>query len=478
MNTLIDSCIITRQVPSSYSKEGLFIPQDRRRLRLHLNIFSPQISKFDIKCYTLKPEKIETLYVGKPLEVYLDINDCSSRLHLSKEKILQNLANLNSNWWIKKLKKTRLLIKIIDQYQSIICRYQEGFNTDFLIAKDYDTPIQKKTLMKIISVFHEKIEGLQLPCSIFLKFNQKTIAKYALNNFSTILAAATFEGNFWLINKTDPGEAILGGFGVICKLQNISLGRFAISKEAITDFTDYKDPLKLKAKAIESIKTEIASLRMVEQFGRAGFQKAPYFTYDLGFVGYYYNKGDLGECAGNLILRDRLPLLKDGFRLLIYTMKFLHDNHYVILDVKPENIFVETENDKKYDLCYADLAGLLQSNSQNDLFEIDMHTHSYSPFKPDHKLRYTLKTCQAFDVFQLGATFYATLTNNPPYNDPNNRDGYPVFNLGFDESFLKMVCSKKFIYLLKAMCNPIEDERFTIKQVVDFIDDPSFTWTL
>jgi len=478
MNTLIDSCIITRQTQSSYSKEGLLIPQDRRRLRLHLNIFSPQISKFDIKCYVLKPETIETLYIGKPLEVYLDLDDCASRLHLSKEKISQNLQQLNSNWWIKKLKKARLLIKIIDQYNSIICNYLEGSNSNYLIAQDYDTVIQKKTLMKIISVFHERIEGVQLPCSIFLKFKQKTISKYALNNFTTILAAATLEENFWLINLTDPGETIVGGFGVICKLQNISLGRFAISKEAITDFTGHKDPIKLKAKAFESIKTEAAILRMLEKFGMAGFQKAPYFTYDLGFVGYYYNEGDLAECAGNLILRNRLPLLKDGFRMLIYTMKFLHDNGFVLLDIKPENIFVETEDTKKYELCYADLAGLLKSNNPNDLFAIDMHTHSYSPFKPNYALSYTLKTCQAFDVFQLGSTFYATLTNNPPYNDPNDRDGYPDFKLGFDDSFLKMICSQKFIYLLKSMCNPIEAERFTIKQAVDFIDDLAFTWTL
>ncbi len=478
MNTLIDGCIISRQTQPSYSKEGLLISQDRKRSRLHLNIFSPQISKFDIKCYTFRPEAIETLYIDKPLEVYLDLDDLSSRLHLSKEKILQNLENLNSNWWIKKLKKARLLTKIIDQYNSIICNYMEGSNTDYLIAKDYDTVIQKKTLMKIISVFHERIEGVQLPCSIFLKFQQKTISKYALNHFSTILAAATLEEKFWLINLTNPGEPITGGFGVIFKLQNISLGRFAISKEALTDFTGFKDPIQLKAKAIESIRTEAAILRMLEKFGMAGVQKAPYFTFDLGFVGYYYNESDLAECAGNLILRDRLPLLKDGFRVLIYTMKFLHDNGFAILDIKPENIFVETEDNKKYDLCYADLAGLLKGNNPNDLLEIDMHTHSYSPFKPDYPIRYTLKTCQAFDVFQLGATFYAALTNNPPYNDPNNRDGYPVFSLGFDESFLKMVCSQKFIYLLKAMCNPIEAKRFTIKQVVDFIDEPSFTWTL
>lgn len=467
-----------RQVPSSYSKEGLLISQDRRRLRLHLNIFSLQISKFDIKCYKIKPETIETLFIAKPLDVYLDLEDCSSRLHISKEKILQNLSNLNSNWWIKKLKKARLLIKIIDQYESIISHYQEGTNSDFLIAKDFDTPIQKKTLMKIISSFHEKIEGKSVPYSSFLEFKQTTIDKYALKNFSTILAAATFEGDFWLINATDPGSPIKGGFGLVCKMQNISLGRFSIAKEAITDFTGYKDEKQLKDKAIESIKIEVAVLRMVEKFGLAGFQKAPYFTYDLGFIGHYYNKGDLGECAGNLILKERLPLLKEGFRLLINVMKFLHDNGFIILDVKPENIFVESEDNKKFDLCFADLAGLLQSKSPSDLFYIDMHTHSYSPFKPDHKLRYTLKTCQAFDVFQLGSTFYATLTNNPPYNDPNDRDGYPEFSLGFDESFLTLICSKKFINLLKGMCNPIENERFTIKEVYDFINDPSFTWTL
>ncbi len=108
-------------------------------MRVHFNIFKNEINRFDIECYEEKQKTIETVPLkikSSKKKLYLNLNECSDRLHLSKEKL--KTAQKNKSFlllWTRKLDKIKLLDKINNHYQEIIKNYRENINSDLLFAK-------------------------------------------------------------------------------------------------------------------------------------------------------------------------------------------------------------------------------------------------------------------------------------------------------------------------------------------------------
>lgn len=470
------SCILSRSADVTYSKNGIKIPEGEVHLRLHLNIFNLSISQFDIKAYENMPENCETFFYQ---DLYLDLQDAASRLHLSKWKIRQHQENKTlDTWWDRKLKKISRLIKLISHYETI----QKSCEANRLFfAESMHLPtIKNEELMKLLNFYHKRLDYYPLPCTFILKLPKKMIDKDHLFHFSHILTHASVNENYHLVNITEKSRIMHGSWGTIDKVHHISLGIFSVIKDARTDYDEYpeEDREDLRFQAELCIRHESNNLNILNSLGLIhGFQKPPYFTFKSCYVGYYYNRIDLVDCLKKIPFENRLMLLKDSFEDLLHALNSLHALDYFNHDIKPENIFVEFFQGK-YKLCFGDVAELRKIKHPEDKLRIGIHTPSYSPFSPEDKALYPIEALKAFDVYQLGASFFTTLTDVPPYLKDADDDDYPDFNLEFNDSILSRTCSSNAIFLIKSMCEPDEKSRFTIGEACEFVNSPTFRWTI
>jgi hypothetical protein len=506
----IDAYTVKGPAEKTYSKNGSPILAGSDTLRVHFNVFNPSNTKFDVECYKQKPSNIETIQIciNKGKKIYLDLKDCE-RLHISEKTLLE--ANERKNFhllWEKKIKKFRVLTKTITLYDKIINNYDESPIPGFLLSRemqelpfpkidivakteeeklakqikeeklekkreDEKLPlVPKKGLMKIISILFEHIHSKPLPAYLSINLPCKVIDKYDLQKMCKILVYASYFDDCVIINQSYKYPVAIGYFSKVFKVHNIATGKLAALKESRVIRGDV---------AIEDIEDEIDNLSILEAKGITGaIQKPVYFSFKaklpkkITYVGPYYNGIDLFEIHSLINHKERIKYFQSGFTDLVYALYILHEHNFFLNDIKPENIFVNVDNDGKLTFYFGDLGGLRRAKNHEEKFEIKSHTPSYSPFPP--RDTYNLKELQEFDIFQFGSTLITALTGIPPYlNNPNCKN-YPNLKIAFNTAVLSSYCSKEAIELLKYMCCKEADSRFTAKQAFDWVNNPTFQW--
>ena len=478
----LNACKVISEPEKCYSKSGILSSENQKAHRLHFNIFNVTNTRFDIQCYEEKPDSIETILT--PLEtgekVYLNLNECSDRLHLSKKKINDFYEKGILNELLeRKSDKLQILDEVNDHYSKLLSLYKDGVSTDMLVSKEtVDLPsIKKTTLMKLIKMFHRTLKDLPLPTTftLELKEGQKHSAY-------KILSHASINKSYYLIDITTQKFLAFGSYGNVFKVINLSLGTFSTKKESRLDYKEdieeQRNNAYLDVSQEIKILNELSSLEITKNI-----QKPPYFWFEdvgvlkqISYVGYFYNRIDLFETMAKAKPADKLSFFANGFTELIYALDKLHEFNYFHNDIKPENIFVEIDKKGKYHLCFGDMATLRRASDNSEKFQVNEHTIVYSPFDPGFR-KLTLKELKSFDVYQLGSTIYAALTGNAPYMRDFMTDEYPNFTMPFIDTILVEICSPDAILLIKKMCHRGLNFRYTTKDAIELhLAKQGFRW--
>ncbi len=467
-NKFLDACIVTSTPAKCYTKLGRQILPGGEKLRLHLNIFDLNETRFDISCYKETPRKTSVICVRlKDEKAYVDLEECANRLHISIKKLLKFKYRFHQLYQIKN-DRLNQLNKITDHFEQVMQYYREGMlSADNLFSRDSnDVPsLTKSLLMKIIRSFHKELEHHTLPAHFFLRIDTMKI-----------LAFAGTDETYYLIDKSSKKELLSGNHGTVYRVHNISLGNFAVLKQSLTDLDEYKEPEDVRKFIYQQVENEITKLNLLKSLNiTRAVQRAPYFSFEnhdkkkICFVGHYYKFHDLLCLSENTPIDLRLTLLSKQFSLLIHTLSDLHQHNLVQTDIKMENIFVDTG----YTLHFADIGGM-QLNDDKAMYA-EVYTPAYTPYNLLGK-ELQIDELKSIDVYQLGATLYATLTDEPPFQNRENEFDHPDFSLEFDGSVLCGICSSKAVNLLKKMCEPDENKRFTSKDASLYIENPDFSW--
>jgi len=338
--------------------------------------------------------------------------------------------------------------------------------------------------MKIVRIFHDQLQFNKLPAVFALDLTFKQIRKYSLENMYDIMASASENGRYFLINETKKDKIAFGTFGVVYKVDNISMGNIAAIKESRIDYNPDNGNFEFMIyDAYHDVKTEFSNLHMLYNIKLiANIQPPPYFSYktesnykQFCHVGYYFNIGDLYEASNMISFNLRLESFSHGFTALIYALYELHKQDLFHNDIKPENIFTEIDSNDVYQLCFGDMGSIRQATDMNEEFQIHEHTPIFTPFNPK-ALTFDCKQLKSVDVYQLGASFYNILTGNPPYLKDAETDDYPDFSLEFYTDILLETCSPEAILLLQRMCDPNQSSRYTIIDCVNHIEKSDFKW--
>jgi serine/threonine protein kinase len=225
----------------------------------------------------------------------------------------------------------------------------------------------------------------------------------------------------------------------------------------------------------------------------------------------YLNKGEsiieIGECdknylglVVNILNRDLFDSLIDKeieykqkkkiMKDVALCLKCMHDNNYIHLDIKPENMMFKKENDDDVTGVLIDY-GLSSYNPSKTPF-FSQHpriTHGYEPpsaleeYK-DKKTKsfYYGKYSSASDIWSLGISFGEIITNGRKMIDTRKEISKDVLNKLFNEDaisdtldkrvfkYVKFEDEREKLLLKDLLINMLmikDNERYTIEQVIN-----------
>jgi hypothetical protein len=490
----IDAYTVTGPSETTYSKNGSPIAAGAKVLRLHPAVFKPSNTHFDVECYVDNPgPDTETIEIKIPenKKVYLKISDCE-RLHLSKKKLLK--AKETKTFyvlWNNREPKNLILEKTVLMFDRIVKNHDANVKPGFLISKEMqilplprpsilldftELAIKEKRerlpeiplpgLMKVLKIFFYHLHYKNVPATVNLNITNKHKKKYQLASFSQFIGHAT-PTEIFLMNLSCKYHIADGHFSRVFKVHNVCTGKFAALKES-----------KNNKDAVLDVSKEIKNLELADELQLGSMQKPTYFSFrinpkQISYFGPFYNGIDLFEIMGRIPLKERIIYFKKSFTELIGTLSLMHEKRIFHNDIKPENLFASVDEKGVISLYFGDMGGLAQANSEAKEFYIGTHTPCFSPFQPTTDA-YDLEVVQAFDVFQLGASFYTALTGMLPYVYDVDFDNYPDFQCSLNIVFLSHYCSPQAVDLIKSMCSP--KMNFTAKQAWEIVSKPLFEW--
>lgn len=222
----------------------------------------------------------------------------------------------------------------------------------------------------------------------------------------------------------------------------------------------------------------------------------------------YLNKGEsiteAGECnkdfmglVVNKLSKDLFEALEDNLLTYIQKkkimkdtalgLKCLHDNNYLHLDIKPENIMYKREGDNLTGVLID--YGMIQYNPSKKAF-YSQHpriTHGYEPPSAleeidNKKSKYIIygKYSNASDIWSLGISFGEIIANGNQIISRKERSKNTLVKLFNEDNISDTLEKKVFKYAKfndekeKALCKDLltnmlminDDERYTIDQVI------------
>lgn len=411
----------------------------------------------------------------------------------------------------------------LESIENSLARITSNYDVDSagrLLSKQGEIIFQsQEQLLKVIETFHKNLAEHQSDPQdgLVLEFSESDLENFDLHNFK-ILGVMSEEGTLELVDISQMKKIGLGTYGLVSKVFNLSEGNSAAVKFARTD-EDKIGELKV---SINDISTEYSILKYIHANGlRRGLQKPPRAFFNIsevnskddikiGHLGVCYELGDLGDFKSQFKLNkeDSKPLFNEGFNDLIYGLVGMHELGLVHGDIKPINLFVNSEEDR----VHFDISDMGNVRKVEDItnFQFGKTTLSYCSIadlaemekcrdqSDDEGFKDILR---ARDTYQIGASIFNCLTGKNPYTelgdiDPEKRKKYSPEqqkviqdnssraerfpdheNSSFNEDALRENgCSEEAIDLLKRMCDPDPHQRITADDVKRSIENEGFHW--
>lgn len=423
------------------------------------------------------------IYQNKAGERYsVDINQLANELKISPDRIRK-----------KAEEGTESLSKFLDQQANVTATFQRTKHFQNIIASPLEEHFEEG---QPLEAFESDSEMLKSHATIMSNVSDEELRKTIEVSHKTLAVgqARKLRGKGgqplpFVAKRLDKDNISIlhlnkllgkGSFGTVFRFRDITTGE-----------TDAIKFAKLSEEgALEDVQYENQVFRDVNIDGpHYGLPKASTHTVvdlskkgpqEIGFMSPVY-KGNYSKRVHKRKPKevDRKMLMESD--QLIQGLKTLHQKGYTHLDIKPENIFTDKNEDKENILYYGDFGGMQSRNR----VAIPATTPNYIPLEESERLhglemeirrgkteltQEYIQCGQAIDVFALGTVLYQRASGGKfPYK--HDEKDYPKVHKDMRE--LKNIDEdyKDYASLIEEMLDPDPTKRPTMDEVLARFND-------
>lgn len=155
-------------------------------------------------------------------------------------------------------------------------------------------------------------------------------------------------------------------------------------------------------------------------------------------------------------------------KIIIYSVKSLHDNHIVHCDIKHDNILFKKTSSGKYVAKLIDFdASFLEDDPPNSDDELHGDMVYYAPESVKYMMKETNYIDTKIDVFALGLLFHQYFTGELPYFDLDSYDY--AFEAVLDDYVLisNKSIPQEYAAIINSMLNADPSERPNLSEVFE-----------